>query len=113
MDRVKKLHVDPHVPRGREAAMPDAWSLVQRLARCARTEEDTRPTEELIGEARRWLAADDHKELVRSSGLLGLCDVLHHYVVSGGRRCIFGSDQVQNAPGAMSRPRKKNVVASF
>lgn len=63
MDRVKKLHVDPHVPRGREAAMPDAWSLVQRLARCARSEEDTRPTEELIGEARRWLAADDHKEL--------------------------------------------------
>jgi len=72
MDRVKKLHVDPYVPRGRDAAMPDAWSLVKRLARCARTEVGTRTTEELIGEAQRWLEADDHKELVRSSVLLGL-----------------------------------------
>lgn len=71
MERVKKLHVDPHVPRGREAVMPDAWSLVKRLARCARAEVATRTTEELIGDAQRWLGADDHKELVRSSVLLG------------------------------------------
>ena len=72
MDRVKKLHVDPYVPRGRDAVMPDAWSLVKRLARCARTEVDTRTTEGLIGEVQRWLEADNHKELVRSSVLLGL-----------------------------------------
>ena len=75
MERVKKLHVDPHVPRGREAAMPDAWSLVQRLARCARTDVDTRRTEALIEEAQRWLGAEDHKELVRSSVLLGLGEI--------------------------------------
>jgi hypothetical protein len=66
MDRVKKLHVDRHVPVGREAAMSDAWSLVQRLSRCVRSEVDTRTTEQLIAEAQSWLAADDHKELVRS-----------------------------------------------
>lgn len=113
MDRVKKLHVDPHVPRGREAAMPDAWSLIQRLARCARAEVDTRTTEELIGEAQRWLEGDDHKELVRSSGLLGLGDVLHHYVVSGGGGCVFGFDQVQVTPGAISRPTSHDQLANF
>jgi len=113
MDRVKKLHVDPHVPSGRDAAMPDAWSLIQRLARCARTEVDIRTTDGLIGEAQQWLEADDHKELVRSSVLLGLGDVLHHYVVSGGGGCVFGSDQVQVAPGAIPRPTSYDRVANF
>jgi hypothetical protein len=65
MDRVKKLHVDRHVPGEREAAMPDAWSLVQRLSRCARSEASIHTTEELIGEAQRWLEDSNHKELVR------------------------------------------------
>ncbi len=69
MDRVKKLHVDRHVPGEREAAMPDAWTLVQRLARCARSEVSIRTTDELIEEAQRWLEAGDHKELVRTISL--------------------------------------------
>jgi hypothetical protein len=69
MDRVKKLHVDRHVPGERAAAMPDAWSLVQRLSRCARSEVSTRTTEELIGEAQRWLEAGNRKELVRPISL--------------------------------------------
>lgn len=113
MDRVKKLHVDPHVPRGREAAMSGAWDLVQRLARCACTEADTRTTEERIRDAQRWLGADDHKELVRSSVLLGLCDALHRNIVSGGGRCVFGSGKVQIASGALSRPRSHDSVAKF
>ena len=66
-DRVKKLHVDRHIPVGREAAMSDAWGFVTRLSRCARSDVDIRTTDELIGEAQQWLEADDHKELVRSS----------------------------------------------
>jgi hypothetical protein len=69
MDRVKKLHVDRHVPGEREAAMPDAWNLVQRLSRCARSEVSTQATEELIGEAQRWLEAGNRKELVRPISL--------------------------------------------
>jgi len=68
-DRIKKLHVDPHVPGEREAAMPEAWSLAQRLARCARSEVSIQATDELIEEARRWLEAGDHKELVRAISL--------------------------------------------
>lgn len=63
IDRVKKLHVDRHIPGGREAATPGAWSLVQRLARCARSEVDIQSTEELIREGQQWLDADNHKEL--------------------------------------------------
>jgi len=74
MERVKKLHVDRHVPGEREAAMPDAWNLVRRLARCARGDVDTRTTEELIEEAQRWLEADNHKEVVRLA-LLGSGDI--------------------------------------
>jgi hypothetical protein len=103
MDRVKKLHVDRHVPGEREAAMPDAWNLVRRLARCARSEVDTRTTEELIEEAQRWLESDDHKELVRSA-LLELGNIFHYYVVSGSGRCFLGSDQVQVSPRTISRP---------
>ena len=65
MDRVKKLHVDPHVPGEREAALPEAWSLVQRLSRCARSEASIQTTDELIGEAQRWLETGNRKELVR------------------------------------------------
>jgi hypothetical protein len=43
--------------------MPGAWSLVQRLARCARSEVDIPSTEELIREGQQWLDADNHKEL--------------------------------------------------
>ncbi|KAI9511972.1 hypothetical protein F5148DRAFT_155397 [Russula earlei] len=63
MDRVKKLHVDRHVPGQREAAMPSAWKLVQRLARCARNEASIQTTDQTIREAQRWLEADNHKEL--------------------------------------------------
>ncbi|KAH9965287.1 hypothetical protein BC827DRAFT_1183650 [Russula dissimulans] len=62
-DRIKKLHVDRHVPGEREAAMPAAWDLVQRLARCARSESPIRTTDDLIGEAQRWLEVDNRKEL--------------------------------------------------
>jgi hypothetical protein len=65
MDRVKKLHVDPHVPGEREAALPEAWRLVQRLSRGARSEASIQSTDELIGEAQRWLETGDRKELVR------------------------------------------------
>ncbi|KAI0254537.1 hypothetical protein BJV78DRAFT_1184946 [Lactifluus subvellereus] len=65
-DRVKKLHVDRHIPGEREAAMPDAWRLVGRLSRCARSDVDIQTTDEMIGEAQQWLEANDHKELVRS-----------------------------------------------
>ncbi len=65
IDRVKKLHVDRHVPAAREAAMPGAWSLVQRLARCVRSDVDIQTTEDLIREGRQWLDADNHKELVQ------------------------------------------------
>jgi len=64
MDHVKKLHVDRHVPGDREAAMPAAWDLVQRLARCARSESPIRRTDNLIGEAQRWLEVGNRKELV-------------------------------------------------
>jgi hypothetical protein len=97
MDRVKKLHVDRHVPGEREAAMPDAWNLVRRLARCARGDVDTRTTEELIEEVQRWLEADDHKEVVRLI-LLESGDIFHYYVVSGSGRCFLGSHQVQISP---------------
>ena len=50
--------------------MPGAWSLVQRLARCARSEVDTQSTDELIREGQQWLDADNHKELVQPSSLL-------------------------------------------
>jgi hypothetical protein len=95
MDHVKKLHVDPHVPGEREAAMTDAWSLVQRLSRSARSEVDTRTSEEVIGEAQRWLEANDRKELVRSSVSLRLDDILYYYVVPGGGRSLLGFDKVQ------------------
>jgi hypothetical protein len=98
MDHVKKLHVDPHVPGEREAAMADAWSLVQRLSRCARSEVDTRTSEEVIGEAQRWLEANDRKELVRSPVSLILGDILYYCVVPGGGRCVLGFDKVQGAP---------------
>jgi hypothetical protein len=49
--------------------MPDAWSLVQRLSRCARSEASIESTEELIGEAQRWLEAGNRKELVRPISL--------------------------------------------
>ena len=111
MDRVKKLHVDRHVPGEREAAMPDAWNLVRRLARCARSDVDTRTTEELIGEVQRWLEADDHKELVRSV-FLGRGDIFYYYVVSGSGRCFLGSDQVQVAPRTISRPRCHDIIAN-
>ena len=65
MDRVKKLHVDPHVPGEREAALPEAWRLVQRLSRCARNEISIQTTDEAIGEAQRWLETGNRKELVR------------------------------------------------
>lgn len=68
MDRIKKLHIDPHVPGEREAAMPEAWGLAQRLARCARNEVSIQTTE-LIEEGRQWLEASDHKELVRAISL--------------------------------------------
>ena len=68
-DRIKKLHIDPHVPGEREAATPEAWSLAQRLARCARSEVSIQTTDELIEEARRWLEAGGHKELVRAISL--------------------------------------------
>lgn len=64
MDRVKKLHVDPHVPGEREAALSEAWSLVKRLSRCARSEVSIQRTDDMIGEAQRWLGADNRKELV-------------------------------------------------
>ena len=44
--------------------MPGAWTLVKRLARCARSDVDIQTTEELIREAQQWLEADDHKQLV-------------------------------------------------
>ena len=47
--------------------MPDAWSLVQRLAECARSEVDRVTTEGLIREARRWLESENHKEMVRTT----------------------------------------------
>jgi hypothetical protein len=64
-----KLHVDLPVPGEREMAMPDAWRFVERLSRCARGDVDIAKTEteELIGEAQRWLETGNHKELVRSS----------------------------------------------
>jgi hypothetical protein len=65
MNRVKKLHVDQHVPGEREVALPDAWSLVQRLSRYVRGEVSIQTAEELIGEAQRWLGTCNHKELVR------------------------------------------------
>jgi hypothetical protein len=65
MNRVKKLHVDRHVPRERETALHDVWTLVQRLSRCARGEVNIQATEELIGGDRRWLEAGTYKELVR------------------------------------------------
>ena len=46
--------------------MPEAWSLALRLANCARSDASIQTTDELIEEARRWLGAGDHKELVRS-----------------------------------------------
>ena len=73
-ERIKKLHIDPHVPGEREAAMPEAWSLAQRLARCARSEASIQATDGLIEEARRWLEAGDHRELVRN--LVILSDLL-------------------------------------
>ncbi len=65
LDRIKKLHVDRHVPGEREAAMPEAWSLVQGLARCARGKVSIRTIDKLIKEAQQWLEASNHKELVR------------------------------------------------
>jgi hypothetical protein len=56
--------------------MPEAWSLAQRLAECARSEASINTTDELIGRARRWLEAGDHKELVRN--LVILSDLLCH-----------------------------------
>ena len=116
MDHVKKLHVDRHVPGGREAAMPDAWSLVQRIARCARSEIDTVTTEGLIREAQRWLESDSHKELVRTTNLIMLDDILcylRYYAVSGSGRCVLGSGQVQVTPGAISRPAGYNNIAIY
>jgi hypothetical protein len=42
-----------------------------------------------------------------------LCYISDCYVVSGGGRCILGSDQVQVTPGTISRPRKYNNIAYF
>ncbi|KAI0001157.1 hypothetical protein BJV77DRAFT_262963 [Russula vinacea] len=53
----------PTRPGEREAAMPDAWSLVQRLSRGARSEVSIQTTNELIDEGQRWLEAGNHKEL--------------------------------------------------
>jgi hypothetical protein len=55
--------------------MPGAWSLVQRLARCARSEVDIPSTEELIREGQQWLDADNHKELVQP-----YLTILHHAI---------------------------------
>ena len=44
--------------------MPEAWSLAQRLAKCARSEVTIQATDELIEEGRQWLEVGDHKELV-------------------------------------------------
>ena len=81
IDRVKKLHVDRHVPGAREAAMSGAWSLVRRLSRCARREVDIQSTEELIREGQQWLDADNHKELVQPFSLLfiTLSNILHKF----------------------------------
>lgn len=49
--------------------MPGAWSLAQRLARCARSDVSIQTTNELIEEGQRWLEADRHKELVRAISL--------------------------------------------
>jgi hypothetical protein len=64
---IKKLHVDRPVLGERETAMPDAWRFLERLSRCARSDVDipTTETDELIGEAQRWLETGNHKELVR------------------------------------------------
>jgi hypothetical protein len=69
MDRVKKLHVDRYAPGEREAAVPGALRLVQRLSGGARSEVSTQRTDELIREGQRWLEADNHKELVRPISL--------------------------------------------
>ena len=70
MGIINKLHVDQHVLGEREAVMPGAWSLVQRLARCAHSEMDIQSTENLIREGQRWLDDDNHKELVQPISLL-------------------------------------------
>jgi hypothetical protein len=67
VDHIKKLHVDRPVPGERETAMPDAWRFVERLSRSVRSDVDILTTDELIGEAQRWLETGNHKELVRSS----------------------------------------------
>ena len=84
--------------------MPGAWSLVQRLARCARSEVDISSTEELIREGQQWLDADNHKELVQPFSLffITLSNMLHK--VSGGRCSVRGSYQVQVTPRTISRP---------
>ncbi|KAI0294386.1 hypothetical protein BC826DRAFT_343236 [Russula brevipes] len=65
-NRITKLHVDRHVSGEREAVMPKAWSLVQHLSGCMRSEVDIQMTEERIKEARRWLEVGNRKALVRS-----------------------------------------------
>jgi hypothetical protein len=84
--------------------MPSAWSLVQRLARCARSEVDIPSTEELIREGQQWLEADNHKELVQPFSLfyITLSNIPHK--VSGGRRGVLGSNQVQVTPRTIPRP---------
>ena len=85
--------------------MPGAWSLVQRLARCARSSEvDIPSTEELIREGQQWLEADNHKELVQPFSLfyITLSNILHK--VSGSRCGVRGSYQVQVTPRTFSRP---------
>jgi hypothetical protein len=112
MDRVKKLHVDRHVPGEREAAMPDAWSLVQRLSRGARSEVSIQTTNELIDEGQRWLEAGNHKELVRPFSLNYVLS-FDYYVVSGSGCCVFGSGQVQVTPRTISRPTNFDNIAYY
>ncbi|KAI0266356.1 hypothetical protein BC834DRAFT_874171 [Gloeopeniophorella convolvens] len=62
-ERIKKLHVDQHIPSESEESNPSAWRLAQRLSECARGDVDIQTTDTLIEETQNWLGSQDHKEL--------------------------------------------------